>query len=371
VIVLTFDAPSKEEAVEGASVYSDLFLSTRQQNVTASTRERQGQLEIRRDQLNDEITARADAIADEEAKGDDASAGQLAILVDTQQSAIAQLAEVEAELSTLDVDVDTGRIIIDPQTAVSRAGFSRGLLTLSGLLVGALIGLILALLRDRYDDRYGSAADPGRLGLREIARVPYLEASHDDSDEAMLAYSRMITRLAFAKRGQPEFGRSILLVPIESSTMPDDAAERVADALHRCGEGSGVAIGVWSGDSNSEEHARAYWEATIVGVQELRSNNDLVLVPERALDQSAIGIGLAALVNDTILVVSDSTQIRSIQLALEDLRGVNVDHAQIVVLTGVKGRQLRRRPTPRRDVIEVEARSEARALAGGTSSTDV
>ncbi len=340
VLVLTFEAPSTEEAVEGASVYSDEFLATRRTAVNASTLERQQQLEGLARDLNVQIDDLGQQIASEERKGELASDSKLAVLIATQQQAIERLAEIDTELGTLDANVETGRIIIDPQTAVQRVGIGLALMALSGLLVGALIGLILALLRDRYDDRYSSAIEPEYFGLREIARVPYAQERGRKGRNSMLGYSRLITRLTFAKRGEPDIGRSVLLLPIESRTLPFDAARRIAAALEQCGSDTGIATAVW-GEDVLPEQSRAYWEATIVGVQELRASHDLVLVPELALDYSAIGIGLAALVNDTLLIVSEETPMRSVQLALEDLRGVNVDHVEVVVLTGIRPHHLR------------------------------
>ena len=336
VLILTFEAPLEAEAVEGAAMYSEQFLMARRVSVNAATVERLQLLDELASDLKTEITELDAQLAVEEDKGDEASEGRLDILISQQQQAIQRLAEIDTELGTVDTDVETGRIVISPQTAVDRVGLGVGLTTLSGLLVGALIGLILALLRDRYDDRYSSAPEPELFGLREIGRVPYARERGRRGRNSMLGYSRLITRLTFARRGE----RSVLLLPIESETLPLDAARRVASALEECGSGAGISTAVWAEEVHPE-HTRAHWEATIVGVQDLRASHDLVLVPELALDQSAIGIGLAALVNDTLLIVSDKTPMRSVQLALEDLRGVNVDHVEVIVLTGVRSRHRR------------------------------
>lgn len=345
VLRLTFEASNEGDAIDGASMYSDLFLSTRQQSVNASTRERIEQLRSLLVELEAQNADRAQQIDDEEQRGDDVSAGRLAILIDAQQRAIARLAEVEDELNTLDADVVTGRIVIDPQSDVNQIGFSRWMLTISGLLVGGLIGLIVALLRDRYDDRYGSVADPERLGIREIGRVPYLDGIAADPTSAMLAYSRLITRLAFAQHGETDASKSVLLLPIESKTLPFDAGHSVSAALQRCGDRTGVSIGTW-GEDVALEQTRAYWEDTIEAVRDLTGRHDLVVVSERALDHAATGIGLAAIADDTLLIVSESTRLRSIEAALEDLRGVNVDRVEVIVLTGVRARDLRGRRRP-------------------------
>ena len=336
VLILSFGASSADEAVDGAAVYSDQFLTTRRLSVNAATAERQQQLGDLASNLTDQIADLDSQIAAEEGRGELASDGKLAVLINTQQQAIQRLAGIDAELGTLDANVETGRVIINPQTAVKQVGLGIGLTTLSGLLVGALVGAIFALLRDRYDDRYRSAPEPELFGLREIGRVPYGHESGRRGKNVMLGYSRLITRLTFARRGE----RSVLLLPVESVTLPLDAARRVASALEECGAGAGISTAVWAEDLDPG-HTRAHWEATIVGVQDLRASHDLVLVPELALDQSAIGVGLAALVNDTLLIVSDKTPMRSVHLALEDLRGVNVDHVEVIVLTGIRSRHLR------------------------------
>ena len=231
VLILTFDAPQEDEAIEGAAVYSTLFLEARRVSVNAATVERQQQLGDLASALTVQIADLERQVAAEEAKGELASEGKLNVLVATQQQAIERLAAIDDELGTLDADVDTGRIVIDPQTNVERVGLGVALTTLSGLLVGALVGLILALLRDRYDDRYSSAPEPELFGLREIGRVPYAPERSRRGRAAMLDYSRLITRLTFARRGE----RSVLLLPIESETLPLDAAQRVASALEEVG----------------------------------------------------------------------------------------------------------------------------------------
>ena len=370
VLRLTFRAASEGDAIDGAAMYSDLFLATRQQSVNASTRERIEQLRSLAVELEGEIAERAEQIDDEE-RSSESSAGLLAVLIDTQQSSISRLAQVEDELSTLDADVVTGRVVIDPQSDVEQTGFGRWVLTISGLLVGALIGLILALLRDRYDDRYSTAVEPERLGIREIGRVPYLDGIAADPTSAMLAYSRLITRLAFAQQGEREASKSVLLLPIESKTLPFDAGHSVAAALQRCGDRTGVAIGLW-GEDVALEQTRAYWEDTMEVVRDLTGRNDLVVVSERALDHAATGIGLAAIVDETLLIVSESTRLRAIESALDDLRGVNVGPVQVVVLTGVRARDLRgrRRPFEEDDVDEILEESPPRFARAGASYDD-
>jgi capsular polysaccharide biosynthesis protein len=367
VLTLSFEASDEQDAITGAATYSDLFLENRELTVNATTRERIEQLEGVRTQLQIEIADREEQIDDEEALGDDASAGRLDVLIDAQQSAIRRLADIEDELITLDPDVATGRVVIDPRSDVDRTGLSPWLLAGAGVLVGALVGLVLALVRDRYDDRYRSAADAERIGLSEIGRVPYLDGITADPTSAMLAYSRVITRLAFAQHRERE-ARSVLILPVESKTLPFDAGHSIGDSLRRCGDRTGVAIGLW-GEDVALERTREYWEDTIDAIADLKERADLVVVAERALDHAATGIGIAALVDDVLLVVSEDTRLRDLEDAIEDLHGVNVDDVQVLVLVGVRPRDLRVRnrrfDADDEELLEFEPRPLAEVLAQG------
>jgi hypothetical protein len=353
VLVLTFNARNRDAAIEGATVYSDLFLQNRRNQVNADTVKREQELLALAEDTQAQIADLTAQIEEEEDKGDDASDARIGILSASLQLAVEDLADINTELATTDTDVEAGRILVQPATNVQRTGVSTRLATIAGLLVGALIGLIVALLRDRYDDRYGSAVGADNLGIKEIARIPYAPEGTRRERDGMHAYSRLITLLTFANRGEPDAGRSVLLLPVDSRTLPRDSARRVAATLEASGKATGMVIGVWSEHTNLEA-GPAYWDATVAGVQSLTEASDLALVPVLALDRAATGLGLAALADDTLLLVSESTPMQAVLTAIEDLRTVDVIDPQVVVVTGApsspsrRGSALRRPTTPER-----------------------
>ena len=333
VLVLTFDARNRDAAIEGATVYSDQFLANRRNSVNAETVKREAELRQLAESTTAQIADLTAQIEEEEDKGEDASPARIAILTSSLQLAAEDLTEINTELATTDTDVEAGRILVQPATNVQRTGVSTRLATLAGLLIGALIGLIVALLRDRYDDRYGSASDAEGLGVKELARIPYAPEGTRRERDGMHAYSRLITLLTFANRGEPDAGRSVLLLPVDSRTLPRDSARRVATTLETSGKATGMVIGVWS-DNTNVEAGPAYWDATVAGVQSLTEASDLALVPVVALDRAATGLGLAALADDTLLLVSESTPMQAVLTAIDDLRTVDVSDPQVVVVTG-------------------------------------
>ncbi len=333
VLIITFEAGSVDAAIDGATVYSERFLARREASVNQSTINEMARLESLATNLETQIAGISELIDAEEDRGDDASTVQLSLLTATQQQAIERLAQVNDQIVTLETDADTGRVLVDPGTAVSQTGLSRSLTTLAGLMIGALIGLVAALLRDRYDDRYASAASPASLGVREIARVPYRRPGSAAPAHSMQAYSRLIARLTFVRRDSLERGRSVLLLPVESETLPDDVAVSVANSLSASAELTGILIEVWS-DSVALESRPGHWADTLEDVKSVREHNDLVLLPLHGLDRSAAGIGLAALVDDTVLLVAEATPMQRVLEALDDLRAVDAANVQVVVITG-------------------------------------
>ncbi len=338
VIVLTFEATTAQTAVEGATAYANQFLANRAAAVNRSTLERVRQLENLRGDLETQVQQVSALIETEEAKGDDASQNQLSLLTATQEQAVTLLAEVNTDIATIDTDVETGRILIDPSTAVSRAGLSRSLTTLAGLFLGALIGFIVALLRDRYDDRYGSVADPSRLGIRELARVPDPESGQLARTDSDHAYSRLITRLTFSRRGTTASGRSVLLLPVDSRTLPHDISSSLAASLEASADVTGILVDVWNDDIDATARP-GHWAEILDEVDGMREQNDLVLVPVRALDRSAAGIGLASLVDDTVLLVAEATPMHRVIEALDDLRAVDAREVQVLVMSGLRRRK--------------------------------
>jgi hypothetical protein len=358
VIVLTFEAADAETAVEGAAAYAQQFLANREIAVNRSSLERVRQLENLRGDLETQVQQVSVLIEVEEAKGDNASQNQLSLLTATQEQAVSLLAGINTDIATIDTDAETGRVLIDPSTAVSRTGLSRSLTTLAGLFVGALIGLIAALLRDRYDDRYASVADPSRLGIREVARVPYPRAGHIERTDTDHAYSRLITRLTFSRRGASATGRSVLILPVDSRTLPGDASTSLAAALEASADVTGILVDVWNDDIDATARP-GHWAEIIDEVEAMREQNDLVLVPVRGLDRSAAGIGLASLVDDTVLLVAEATPMNRVLEALDDLRAVAAQDVQVLVVSDVRRRRTSLPARADRSASGVEAEDQA------------
>lgn len=335
VVVITFEAPTEDQAVDGAAVYSSIFLDTRRASVNSTTVERERQLDTLAADLTEEIQAISGQIDAEEQRGEFASASRLSVLIAAQQRATNQLADINAELVTLDDDVETGRVLIDPATAVQRAGLGSSLILMSGLFAGILLGLIAALLKDRYDDRLDSATDLETLGISEIARVPHIGS--DRRATPLDGYSRLATKLAFVGSRNFSSGRTVLLLPVESRSMPVNAAVSVAGAIEQTASDAAISVSVWAGDG-SDERSRAFWRSVTESLDDLKAATDLVVVPALPLDRSSIGIALAALVDAAVLVVSEDTPVREIQAALEDLKGTDARCGDIVVLTSVRRR---------------------------------
>ena len=340
VLLISFTSAVSAEAARGAEVYSEQFLQARRMSVNAATIARAENLRGQRDELIGQIDRLTAEIADEEAKGDLASQSELGVLVATRDLAIERLASVNTELASTDTDVETGRVIIDPQTAVSATGFSVPLATIVGLLAGLLVGLILALLRDRYDTRYASRGGAEVFGLREVGRVPYEAASGGGGKTS--EYTRTISRLNFARSTDFQNSIAVLLLPVESESLPDDVSWMIAGGLEAGGLEAGIVVDTLD-DGDAASGPEASWKDTTDQVDRHRRANDIVLVPTRALDQTALGIGLATAVDQTLVLVSDRTTTQQIQQVLDDLYGVEGGPIQVLVVTGVKRRHLRRR----------------------------
>jgi len=338
VLIISFTSPLSADAARGAEVYSEQFLQARRTSVNAATIIRAENLSDQRVELVGQIDALTAEIATEDAKGDLASQSALGVLVATRDLAIQRLAAVDTELASIDTDVETGRIIIDPQSTVSATGFSIPLATIAGLLAGLLVGLIFAMLRDRYDIRYSSTGGAEFFGLREMGRVPY--DPDPDTRRPASEYSRTIARVNFSRDDAGDRSSAVLLLPVESTTLPVDVSQTVAARLYASGGEAGIVVGVWA-DADALGGNNAPWSEAISEVDRLRSTNDVVLVPIRSLDQTALGIGLAAAVNETLLLVSESSKSEDIKRVLEDLHGVDSGPIEILVVSGIKRRDLK------------------------------
>lgn len=338
VLNLTFEAEDEDEAVEGASVYSSMFLNTRRTNVNAATVEARAQLEQLASDTELQIEGFAEQIDAEEAKGEFASDSRLTVLINAQQRATERLSEVESEIATLDVDEVTGRVLIDPSTAVSTTGLGRPVILVSGFALGALLGVVVALLRDRYDDRFGSAVAPETMGIREIARVEYYDPRVRRRVNTR-PYERLATKLALTRRSEGDSGRSVLLLPVESRSVPADVAITVANALEACARSGAVSVAVWSNEGGGGR-SEAFWSSARRSLGDLKDHVDLVLVPAESMDKASLGLGLSGIVDRVVLVISDNTPVRLIEEALDDISSVDVPAGDVIVLTSVRRRYL-------------------------------
>jgi capsular polysaccharide biosynthesis protein len=334
VLIISFTNPVSDDAARGAEVYSQQFLEARQISVNADTVARAESLQAQRTEAIQEIEDLTLQIAAEEAKGDLSSQSELGVLLATRDLAIQRLANINIEIASIDTNVEAGRVIIDPQTTTSETGFSVPLATIAGLLAGLLAGVLVALLRDRYDSRYASRGGAGSLGLREVGRVPYDPGKSKRS--AASDYTRTLARINFANADNSNGGSAVLVLPVETVTLPPDVGSTVAEHLKTGGTEAGIVVGVWSDVVAAA--GRSPWPETIAELDRLRGANDLVLVPTVALDQAALAIGLAAAVDQTLLLVSDRSSTEDIDRVLEDLQGVSSGAIDILVVTGLKRR---------------------------------
>jgi hypothetical protein len=335
LLILTFEANQRDRAAEGATAYGEALLAERQSTIDAVNTARASGLQQSADDLSEQLETISRQIAEEEARGDEASASRLTLLEATQDSTIERLAQVTTELAATQTNVEVGRVLIDPRTAVSPTGLGTPILVLSGALIGGMIGFIVALIKDRVDRRYGNTAGASLLGLREIARVPYSPATDVNDQTPSTSYGRLLTHLTFTTRRNGPSGRSVLLLPVDSETMPPDVARSVAAALERSARLNGIVVNVWTDDQAIHNQDRTTWERIAGSVRQLCATNDLVLVPEAALDRSSVGLGLSALVDDTVLLVTENTPFAAVQAAVDDIRTVKVDDAQVALVTDV------------------------------------
>ncbi|MDW3214182.1 MAG: hypothetical protein R8G01_09315 [Ilumatobacteraceae bacterium] len=340
VLLLTFEAEDEDAAVDGATVYADLFLATRDNAINSVTLDSVRRLNQLASDVQGEIAVIADQIDDEEAKGDEASQSRLSVLIEAQQRANERLSSIEADLTTLDLGVDTGRVLIDPATAVSRAGLGLPVIVVSGLALGTLLGLVLALVRDRSDDRFASAFNAEASGIREVGRVEYIDLRSSRQPE-LRGYDRLVTKFARGRSGVSAAGCVVLLLPVESRTLPADAALAVARGIEMTGPDVAMSVEVWKG-APWGERSREYWASTRESLEALSSETDIVLVPAAPMDATSIGLGFAAVVDRVVLVISADTSMRSIAAALDDLDSVDVDAGDVVVLTSVHQHHLSR-----------------------------
>ncbi len=341
ILYLFFNSPNAQAAAEGATVYSEEFLAQRRSVVEQAVESQKDLLKTKIDSLTTEI---ADLTLQINNIGDTGSDPELFVLQQSQSLAIKDLGDARDALANIGTAESSGRVIVDPRTAVSRTGLQVSITTLGGALVGLLIGLVLALFRDRNDDRYGSAVGLESMGIHESGRVRYVANPRApvgrNEPLAFQAYSRLLTRLSFSDGLPSDAQRSVLLVPVESETLPPEASERVAETLALESSKLGIVLDVFS-TSTAVPNGQSYWESVPAAIGELTRVNDLVLIPGQALDRTAAGLGMASVVKETLLLVSLRTPVAAVQQAIDDLRSVDAEDVSVVVLTHLPRRSRR------------------------------
>lgn len=329
IMVLEFRSEDRQTAIDGARAYAEVFLAERSSTINADRIRRVNELSTLADQIGVEIDEISDAVDEEEARGEAASPSRLSILTAGVDRRSQRLLSINDELATIDTQIESGRLLVDPSSAVHRPGVSRGLAILSGLLVGALVGVGAALVIDRYDDRYCTLASPASIGVRELARVRYSTKGRFEPT-VLNDYARVVTRLAFERYRSDDEAPLILLQPIESSTLPIDAADSVTSALEIAGPASSLAVGVVRVyDVGVTDH---FWESLGPRITSVRQGSDIVLLPVESLDRSAFGLGLARFVDHTVLVVSPDTSAADIKRAVDDLNAIGPGAVDVLVL---------------------------------------
>jgi ElaB/YqjD/DUF883 family membrane-anchored ribosome-binding protein len=340
ILYLYYTAGTAERAAEGATTYTEEFLAERKAVVDDAVDAERTLLNTQVKDLSDEISDLTAEIDDLVAQGDNASTTQLTVLQQSQALAIRDLSTAKDNLAKIENTDSSGRVVVDPRTAVSKTGLQVPFTTLGGALVGLLMGFVIALLRDRNDDRYGSAVGLDQMGIRESGRIRYVSNPKSPGridPGALRAYARLLTRLSFANGLPSDTERSVLLVGVESVTLPGEAADRVAEMLAIESSKLGIVLEVFSVESSAPA-GQSYWEKVPTVIGDLARVNDLVLVPGQPLDRTATGLGLASVVTETLLLVSLKTPVSVVQQAIDDLRSVEAEDVSVVVLTNVPRR---------------------------------
>lgn len=343
VILVSFIDANAERAAEGALTYTEEFLAQRKATADNAAKREKAILQDQIDELNGDIVALTNQINDQINLGDNADTTQLAVLTAQQNLAIRDVADTRAKMAAIDDDLTAGQVVVDPRTAVNRTGLRVGFTLAGGLFVGALAGVVVALLRDRRDDRYGSAVGLDALGVQEVGRIRYpseVKTAGGRLDATRRAYARLLVRLNFSPAINET--RSILLMAVESSTLPPTAVKAVAQALASEGPDNGLAATVLSserGRSNETDDNAPYWSTFNDALKQANRENDIVIVTAGSFDRSVAGLAIASKVDQVVLLVSLSTQVNDLLAALEDIQSVDAHEVGVVVLTRVPSRR--------------------------------
>jgi hypothetical protein len=339
VLYISFKDDDAEVAAQGALAYSEEFLTQRKKTADDAAKRQKQLLQDQIDTLNTEIDNLTKQI-----NATEPTDPQYAVYSQRQLQAIRSLSDAQSDFALIDDDLIAGRIITDPRTSVKRAGLRVGFTIGGGVAVGLLVGVIVAYLRDRRDDRYGAALGLDALGVQEVGRIRYpVEAKPGvaRSDAMRRAYARLLVRLNFSPAATAAESRSILMLAVESRTLPGNAVKLVAQTLAAEGPDNGLLVVAISSEAAHErELDGAPSRHAFADTLKLASaENDVVLVTAGPFDRSVAGLSIASKVDQVVLLVSLETPVNELLTSIEDLQSVDAHEVGVVVLTRVPTRR--------------------------------
>ncbi|MGE0141369.1 MAG: hypothetical protein AB7R77_26530 [Ilumatobacteraceae bacterium] len=342
VLYIEFEDEDAEFAAQGALAYAEEFLAQRKATADNAAKRQKDLLNAQINALNDEIARLTTLIQDKLENGESADP-ETGVYTQSQTAAIRDLADAQAEIAAIDDDLKPGNIIVDPRTSVNRTGLRVGFTIGGGLAVGLLVGVIVAYLRDRRDDRYGAALGLESMGVQEVGRVRYPTGERPTGgrvDTIRRAYARLLVRLNFSPTTTSAHSRSILLLAVESATLPPNAVRLVTNALAAEGPDNGLAAAVLASDRGQDGGDPApFWSTFTESLQQANRENDIVLVTAGSFDRSVAGLSIASKVDQVVLLVSLATPVSELLTAIEDLQSVDAHEVGVVVLTRVPSRR--------------------------------
>lgn len=332
VMYILFDDDVDTKAAAGALVYTEEFLAQRKGSADDIAKRQQQLLQDQIDALQTDI---ADLTAEIAASADEESA-QTLVLKQRQSIAISDAAALRDERDRIDTDLNPGRVVVDPRTAVNQTGLDKKFAIAGGMFVGLLVGILAALLRDRRDDRYGSALGLDSLGMREIGTVRQPGPQRTGrADPVRRSYARLVVRLSLSNGVGGGGHRSVLLAAVESTTMSANTAHAVATALLDEAPENGLDARILqseAGPTVSEGESTPSWDhfASVLGATQAQS--DVVFVTALSLDRSASALAIAPRVDQIVLLVSPATRLQDLNLALEDIHSVDAREVSVLVV---------------------------------------
>ena len=336
VLYLWFTADDAASAAAGALVYTEEFLGQRKEDADAKARRQQDLVQRQIDTLRADITALSNQITAELDSTDPQATARLDVLEQQRTLAIENAASLADQRAAIDTDLDPGRTLVDPRQSVRRAGLDTKVLVVAGLFVGLLVGTLAALLRDRRDDRYGSATGLAARGVREIGRLRLPQGPREQRSQGIRrAYARLLIRLGRASAGRGAH-RSVLVTAVESTTMPVTAAQSVIEALVDESGDNGVIARVLRSENIAAAAAGQgrSWEVFDDALRGVALDADVTFVSAAPLDRSVAALALSQRVDEVVLLVTTSTKVTDLQVALEDLAALDVHDVSVVVMRG-------------------------------------